>query len=190
MRSVGESGLAISVARDASESVHLVGLLDSSDTDSVISNVDIDSYSSQRVSASIYRRLYASHFLSTWNSRVFEFGAVLYLSTIFPGTLLPMSAYALARSFSAIALAPLMGQYIDSGNRLQVVQSSIVLQRVAVAASCAIFYVLVADFVTGEVLRVSMLALVALLACVEKLASILNMVSVEKDWVYSCNLLR
>ncbi|KAJ3979583.1 hypothetical protein F5890DRAFT_908922 [Lentinula detonsa] len=38
--------------------------------------------------------LYISHFLSTWNSRVFEFGAVLYLATIYPGTLLPMSIYA------------------------------------------------------------------------------------------------
>merc|ERR1712000_67280 len=42
----------------------------------------------------IARRLYVSHFLSTWNSRIFEFGAVLYLASIFPGTLLPMSVYA------------------------------------------------------------------------------------------------
>merc|ERR1712093_654137 len=45
------------------------------------------------VPKSIARRLYLSHFLSTWNSRVFEFGAVLYLATIYPGTLLPMSIY-------------------------------------------------------------------------------------------------
>jgi len=73
----------------------------------------------------IARRLYVSHLLSTWNSRVFEFGAVLYLSTIFPGTLLPMSVYALTRGLSAIAFAPAVGHYVDIGNRLQVVRVSI-----------------------------------------------------------------
>ncbi len=73
----------------------------------------------------IARRLYVSHFLSAWNSRVFEFGAVLYLATIFPGTLLPMSVYALTRGLSAILFAPAAGQYVDTGDRLQVVRVSI-----------------------------------------------------------------
>lgn len=71
------------------------------------------------------RRLYISHFLSTWNSRAFEFGAVLYLATVFPGTLLPMSLYALARGLSGIVLAPAVGWYIDTGDRLRVVRASI-----------------------------------------------------------------
>jgi hypothetical protein len=71
------------------------------------------------------RRLYLSHFLSAWNSRVFEFGAVLYLAIVFPGTLLPMSVYAFTRAISAIVFAPAVGQYIDTGNRLEVVRVSI-----------------------------------------------------------------
>ena len=66
-----------------------------------------------------------SHFLSAWNSRAFEFGAVLYLATVFPGTLLPMSLYALARGLSAIVLAPTVGWCIDTGDRLRVVRASI-----------------------------------------------------------------
>ena len=81
--------------------------------------------SQHNVPALIVRRLYLSHFLSTWNSRVFEFGAVLYLATIYSGTLLPMSVYALTRGLSAIIFAPAVGQYIDTGNRLQVVRVSI-----------------------------------------------------------------
>jgi iron-regulated transporter 1 len=81
--------------------------------------------STSSVSTHISRRLYVSHFLSTWNSRVFEFGAVLYLATIFPGTLLPMSVYALVRGISAIVFAPSVGKYIDSENRLKVVRVSI-----------------------------------------------------------------
>lgn len=81
--------------------------------------------SQNHVPASIAYRLYISHFLSTWNSRVFEFGAVLYLATIYPSTLLPMSVYALSRGLAAIIFAPTVGHYIDSGNRLQVVRVSI-----------------------------------------------------------------
>jgi iron-regulated transporter 1 len=86
---------------------------------------DGDDSPRHRVPTSIARRFYVSHFLSTWNSRVFEFGAVLYLATIFPGTLVPMSIYALLRGLSAILFAPAVGLYIDTGNRLQVVRVSI-----------------------------------------------------------------
>jgi hypothetical protein len=77
------------------------------------------------VPARLTNHIYVSHFLSTWNSRVFEFGAVLYLATIFPGTLLPMSVYALTRGLSAVLFAPAVGQYIDTSDRLQVVRLSI-----------------------------------------------------------------
>ncbi|KAF5007251.1 hypothetical protein FDECE_6404 [Fusarium decemcellulare] len=71
------------------------------------------------------RRLYVSHALSTWNSRVFEFGSVLYLASIFPGTLLPLSVYAMARGIAAIALTSWVGQYIDREDRLKTVRLSI-----------------------------------------------------------------
>jgi hypothetical protein len=74
---------------------------------------------------SISRRLYVSHFLSTGNSRVFEFGSVLYLASIFPGTLLPLSVYAVARGLAAILLSPALGHYIDTADRLRVVRLSI-----------------------------------------------------------------
>jgi hypothetical protein len=77
------------------------------------------------ISTAITRRLFISHFLSTWNSRVFEFGAVLFLASIFPKTLLPMSVYALSRGTSATIFSPSVGRYIDTGNRLQVVRLSI-----------------------------------------------------------------
>lgn len=77
------------------------------------------------IPSAICRRLYVSHFLSTWNSRSFEFGAVLFLAAIFPATLLPMSVYALVRSGSAIFLAPMIGRAIDGRDRLWVVRFSI-----------------------------------------------------------------
>ncbi|KAH7319287.1 hypothetical protein BKA65DRAFT_556709 [Rhexocercosporidium sp. MPI-PUGE-AT-0058] len=137
------------------------------------------------VPKSIARRLYLSHFLSMWNSRVFEFGAVLYLATIYPGTLLPMSIYAFTRGFSAIIFAPSVGQYIDTGNRLQVVRVSIVVQRIAVATSCILFYILAVQLSLGRSGKTGILVALSFLACVEKLGSIMNLISVEKDWTNS-----
>ncbi|RJE26723.1 iron-regulated transporter [Aspergillus sclerotialis] len=132
---------------------------------------------------SISHRLYISHFLSTWNSRVFEFGAVLYLASIFPGTLLPISLYALTRGASAIGFSPLVGRCIDRGDRLSVVRGSIVSQRLAVAASCIILWVLAKGYAEQSLHRGLLLAVLAVLACVEKLGSIMNFIAVEKDWV-------
>ncbi|OBT72440.1 hypothetical protein VF21_08246 [Pseudogymnoascus sp. 05NY08] len=136
-----------------------------------------------QVPARVTSRLYISHFLSTWNSRVFEFGAALYLASIFPGTLLPMSVYALARGAAAILFSPAIGQYIDTGNRLQVVRLSIVLQRLSVAGSCVAFYILAIGSPRAHGAETGLLVLLAVLACVEKLCAIMNMVSVERDWV-------
>ena len=69
--------------------------------------------------------LYVSHFLSTWNSRVFEFSAVLFLAQMFPGTLLPSSIYAVVRSAAAIVWSPSLGYYIDHKDRLFVLRFSI-----------------------------------------------------------------
>ena len=51
------------------------------------------------------------------------------------------------------------------------------------AASCIIFYLLAIGLPSQQPARIGMLALLAFLACVEKISSILNMVAVEKDWV-------
>lgn len=131
----------------------------------------------------IARALYISHTLSAWNSRLFQFGAVLYLAAIFPGTLLPMSVYAIARGLAAIVFAPAVGHCIDHGDRLQVVRVSIVGERLSVALSCAIFILLVLRGSLGSQGKAGLLAVLAFLACIEKLCSTLNLISVEKDWV-------
>ena len=77
------------------------------------------------VKFAISKRLYISHSFSAWNSRFFEFGATIFLATIFPGSLLPTSVYALTRSLSAILFSPAVGRYIDNNNRLVVVRFSI-----------------------------------------------------------------
>jgi iron-regulated transporter 1 len=49
----------------------------------------------------------------------------------------------------------------------------------AVAASCVIFWFLASGWHLSHGLKWGLLALLALLACIEKLTSVMNMVSVE-----------
>lgn len=98
------------------------GAIEISDTSR---DVEDDIQARPGIPTAISRRLYISHFLSTWNSRAFEFGAILFLASIFPHTLLPLSIYALVRSASAIVFGPLLGRAIDTRNRLQIVRLSI-----------------------------------------------------------------
>lgn len=139
----------------------------------------------QSVPPKLAYRLYVSHFLSTWNSRLFEFGSVLFLTSIYPQTLLAMSVYALVRSAAAIVFAQALGLWIDRGERLSTVRMSILGQRMAVASSCAIFWVLIQEEsrFRGGSTKIGLFAVTILLACLEKLFSVLNLVSVERDWV-------
>jgi solute carrier family 40 (iron-regulated transporter), member 1 len=133
--------------------------------------------------ASLTSRLYVSHFLSTWNSRIFEFGAVLFLATIYPSSLLPVSIYAVVRGASAILLSPATGSWIDRGNRLTVVRTSIIGQRLAVAISCGLFWTLAEGDGLSEGSRSGLFAITVFFACIEKVCSVMNLVSVERDWV-------
>jgi len=58
-----------------------------------------------------------------------------------------------------------------------------VTQRIAVAASCVGFWLLLMDESMSPNARFAILAALAILACVEKLGSVMNLVAVERDWV-------
>ena len=129
-------------------------------------------------------KLYTSHVLSTWNARTFEFGAVIFLAKIFPGTLFFASCYALFRSLAAAVLGSWIGGLVDRKDRLWVVRQSIVWQRVSVAGSCAILVAMLG----GEEKDIGMVTyglffISVVLACIEKLAFVANTVSVERDWI-------
>lgn len=56
---------------------------------------------------------------------MFEFGAVVFLASIFPGTLLYASVYALVRSLFAVILSSWLGATVDRLNRLPAIRHSI-----------------------------------------------------------------
>ncbi|KAB5513157.1 Ferroporti-1 [Coniochaeta sp. 2T2.1] len=178
-------------------------LLPTSEVDSESEDSLLPPSSLSRLPPSLTARLYASHFLSTWNSRLFEFGAVLFLADIFPSSLLPLSIYELVRSAAVILGAQLVGDVVDGAaksvggrRRLEVVRGSIVGGRLAVVGSCAVLLLMVrvkagqegggiwGGSELGErVVVMGLFGVLVGLACVEKLCATANLVAVERDWV-------
>jgi iron-regulated transporter 1 len=142
-----------------------------------------DSPSQLTPSNALLYRLNTSHTLSTWNSRTFEFGAVIFLAAIFPGTLFYASCYALFRSLSAGLLGSWVGSLVDRHNRLEVVRSSIVWQRLSVASSCVVLVAMLQTQAIGGFITYGLFVISIILACIEKLAYVANTVAVERDWI-------
>ncbi|SMY20265.1 unnamed protein product [Zymoseptoria tritici ST99CH_1A5] len=168
----------------SAEPIPLAGSIDHANDEDADSDAGDSMHMSEQEHGHVRRLIFTSHLLSTWNSRVFEFGAFLFLANIYPDTLLPASIYALARAASAAVLSPWIGSYIDKTDRLRAVRISIVGQRVAVALSCVALFLLARfESMRSGVDSTLFLAGLSLLACVEKLSAVLNTISVERDWV-------
>ncbi|KAF2853622.1 hypothetical protein T440DRAFT_466008 [Plenodomus tracheiphilus IPT5] len=150
---------------------------------SLPNNYPTDLPASAKSSRKLVWRLYVSHTLSTWNARTFEFGAVIFLAAIFPGTLFFASCYALFRSAAAAILGSWIGNQVDRKDRLYVVRQSIVWQRLSVATSCFILVLMLRSGVGRSYLTYTLFAVSVILACFEKLAFVANTVAVERDWI-------
>lgn len=164
--------LAIDAAAAVTSGHHLLHQSEHADDGVDVPGSTHGSGISDGVPRSIALRLYVSHFLSTWNSRLFEFGAALFLTSVFPGTLLPVSIYSLVRNAGYILFAQPMGQWINTGNRLNIIRTSIVGQRIPVAASCGLLLVLeLKGSELGYRKDDGIFAVIVFLAVVEKLCS-------------------
>lgn len=183
----------MSSSQDQAETSPLLGQQPSSPSQGPGPDAEPETGSGSESAPGITTRLCISHFLSAWNSRLFEFGAVLFLASIYPGTLLPVSVYALVRAGAAIVLSPAVGALVDGGDRLSVVRASIVGERAAIGLSCGVFLVMMERNKGGDKNTDGgswgLFAVTVVLAGVEKLCSIMNTVAVKRDWVRMCVLI-
>jgi iron-regulated transporter 1 len=125
---------------------------------------------------------YTSHFLFTWNDRVWEFASVIFLIAAYPQTLLPSSIFGLVTTASAILFGPAIGRWFDAHERLMSVRVAILVQRITVALGCVLLWLMTwTDF--GNGLKSGLFAIVNLLGCFAKLAFVGKTVSIERDWV-------
>lgn len=128
------------------------------------------------------RLFYCSHFLFTWNDRVWEFASVILLVAAFPDTLMPSSVFGLVTTASAIVFSPTVGRWFDSTARLKSVRLAIAAQRVTVAVGCFCLWIMTSENPETR-LKDGLFALVIFLGCIAKLAFVGKTVSIERDWV-------
>jgi len=154
--------------------------------------------------------LYISHFLSMWNSRGYEFGAVLFTASAYPSTLAASSIRGMIVTVSMLFLSPSIGRWIDySPSRLRTLRLSIFYQRLAIIISCVAWYYLVGNqfaksetlFKDGDAkqftltkdddgtlddckaLKVLVIAIAMALGVAERIGAVANRLSMERDWV-------
>jgi solute carrier family 40 (iron-regulated transporter), member 1 len=125
---------------------------------------------------------YTSHFLFTWNDRVWEFASVILLVAAFPSTLLPSSVFGLTSTAAAIVFSPSVGRWFDNTARLKSVRYAIFAQRVAVGAGCICLWIMVARGLETRA-KDGFFVGVVLLGCIAKLAFVGKTVGIERDWV-------
>jgi hypothetical protein len=145
--------------------------------------IDVLDAASLSSSASSWLPLYASHFLSAWGQRGWEFACGLLMLRLAPSSLLLVSVFGLVDSGLLVILGPAMGAFVDSTPRLRAACLAYAVQGVAVAASAAVILVLLAakELRQGPVF----LALVALAMAAGALGSAgasAATLSVEREW--------
>jgi solute carrier family 40 (iron-regulated transporter), member 1 len=132
-----------------------------------------------------YRRslvlFYISHFLFTWNDRVWEFASVILLISAYPLTLLPSSVFGLTSTACAIVFSPAVGRWFDMNSRIKSVRYSIFSQRVSVSAGCVFLWAMVSQNL--EHAKNGLFTVVILLGCIARLAFVGKTVGIERDWV-------
>ncbi|KAK6352968.1 hypothetical protein TWF696_004958 [Orbilia brochopaga] len=139
-------------------------------------------------SSSSLRWLYLSHFLSTWNTRTYQFAAVIFTVEAFPNTLLSASISGIAQCIFAIILSQSVGTWVDrTPSRLKALRTTILVQRLAVLAACTFWAILLWSNDSGAreslAAKWTILSVIVVLSGIERLAAGGNTAVMERDWV-------
>ncbi|KAF9954585.1 hypothetical protein BGZ72_004473 [Mortierella alpina] len=124
------------------------------------------------------RKLYISHFLTSWVDRSFEFASYLLIARVFTSSLLQSSLYGLVTTLAALLLSNRIGNWINILSRLDTYRITLLTQKLSIVLSTILFHVLDSADDSKTVLY----AFVIVLGCTLKLAFIGNSIAIEKDW--------
>jgi solute carrier family 40 (iron-regulated transporter), member 1 len=130
-------------------------------------------------------KLYISHFLTSWNNRLYEFASYLFIIEIFPKSLLYISIYGFCTTLSAIIFSNKIGNWIDIEFRLKVIRITILLQKTSIIISTIIFWNLLKkeSNCNNKNTVIIFYSIIILLGCILRLSFIGNNIAIEKDWI-------
>ncbi len=132
-------------------------------------------------SFTLYQSLFMSHFLSAWGDRLWEFGLILFLATIYPDTLLYVGLVGFAENLACILLAIRVGHAIDRWPRLYTMRCALLFQNgsIIVGSICLLRLL----YTTDRGLNGFLYAVLVIAASLARIGSQMGDIAIEKDWV-------
>jgi iron-regulated transporter 1 len=139
-------------------------------------------------SVAILSALYCSHVFSAWGDRMWQFLVTLLLALLYPGSLLLPAVFGLVFAILPALLGTFLGDFVDRNPRMRVVWISLLVQNTLVCAcsvALAVLFGLNMDICSDVPLYLFALltAIVIVLGASGNLATVVNTIAVEKDWV-------
>ena len=150
-----------------------------------------DGFGNGASTSSCSRMLYASHALSRFGDRMWEFAIPIMFVSIYKDTLLPAALFSLGIYSSGLLLLPLVGRWVDVTPRIKVVRTCVYVDNVCTAMVCGLLFLLIElfkgkkqssfDWSDGKTVGV-FVAMLALAVCAE-MAGRGSTLALERDWV-------
>ncbi|KAL3161599.1 hypothetical protein ABBQ32_010458 [Trebouxia sp. C0010 RCD-2024] len=131
--------------------------------------------------------LYATHWLSTWGQRVWEFAIGLIMLEVYPSSLALVSAFGLVDSLAKVFCGSSVGSYIDRTTRLKAACSMYVMQHTALVLSALSALVSLQSHQGSAVFWTGVACTIGF-GSVSSIGAQGSTLSVEKEWtVVLCN---
>lgn len=132
------------------------------------------------------RAMVCSYFFTTWNARADSWAISLFLSLLFPDTLLPISIYSFACSSSCLIFGPFVGWIVDKSPRLLTVSIAVILQKLLIC-SCAFLLLLKLRFTLDDQIPPDLTLdwhfyVLVVNGSVLQVANLISRISIERDW--------
>jgi len=129
--------------------------------------------------------MYASHGLSMWGQRAWEFLVGLVMIEIYPSSLFLVALFGICDSAAVTLLSPYVGYLVDSLPRYKAACSMYLLQNVSVLTSgvgCSLLLWRKSEVPGNAFFFHGMIAMSILAACLSSLGATGASISVEREW--------
>jgi solute carrier family 40 (iron-regulated transporter), member 1 len=128
------------------------------------------------------RLLYLSYAFASFGDRAWEFASLVFIVELFPSTLLYASVFGVIETVAGLLAGPYIGAWIDRNQRLPVIRVSVIGQNAVMVVASIVFYIALQASRSDLVLLYLAYSALTICACLIKISSSLNKISLHKDW--------
>ncbi|KAK9290223.1 hypothetical protein L1049_008390 [Liquidambar formosana] len=137
------------------------------------------------VPSSLFKYLYAGHFLARWSGRMWEFAVGLYMINLWPDSLLFAAIYGVVEAASTALFGPIIGQWVNRLTYVQVLQIWLLTQNLSfMVAGCTVIGLLVYSGLkfTNFTAFIALVVLTNISGAVGVLSTLAGTILIEREW--------